>query len=104
MTESNNVRFAEDNGKWLWKCYDANGSVIHRSELFDTKRQAHEDYEANGGQYKSEAPVHTNHTSEAVNQPVSVPEESNTAGNTVPEGEVNAGTAAPEASEANTNA
>jgi type I restriction-modification system DNA methylase subunit len=53
MTESNNVRFAEDNGKWIWKCYDANGSVTHRSQLFNSEKEAREDYELNGGQYKA---------------------------------------------------
>ncbi len=48
MSESNNVRFVEDNGKWLWKRYDAEGSVIFRSPLFDTEREAREDYEING--------------------------------------------------------
>jgi hypothetical protein len=48
MSESNNVKFAEDNGKWLWKRYDASGSVIYRSPLFDTEREAREDYELNG--------------------------------------------------------
>jgi hypothetical protein len=48
MSESNNVKFAEDNGKWLWKRYNENGSVIFRSALFDTEREAREDYELNG--------------------------------------------------------
>ena len=50
MSESNNVKFAEDNGKWLWKRYDAEGSVIYRSPLFDTEREAREDYEVNGAE------------------------------------------------------
>jgi hypothetical protein len=49
MTESNNVRFVEDNGKWLWKRYNAEGSVIFRSPLFNTEREAREDYDINGG-------------------------------------------------------
>lgn len=49
MNESNNVKFAEDNGKWLWKRYDKNGSVIYRSPLFDTEREVREDYDINGG-------------------------------------------------------
>ena len=48
MSESNNVRFIEDNGKWAWKRYDADGSVIYRSPLFDTEREAREDYDLNG--------------------------------------------------------
>lgn len=48
MNESNNVRFVEDNGKWLWKRYDESGSVIYRSPSFDTERLAKEDYELNG--------------------------------------------------------
>ena len=56
MSESNNVKFVEDNGKWLWKRYDADGSVIYRSPLFDTEREAREDYEMNGGSPTSPAP------------------------------------------------
>jgi hypothetical protein len=57
MSESNNVKFAEDNGKWLWKRYDANGSVIYRSSLFDTEREAREDYDRNGGEPVATAPA-----------------------------------------------
>jgi len=53
MSESNNVKFVENDGKWLWKRYDADGSVIYRSPLFNTEREAREDYEINGG---NEAP------------------------------------------------
>lgn len=49
MSESNNVKFVEAEGKWLWKRYDVNGSVIFRSPLFETERAAREDYEINGG-------------------------------------------------------
>ena len=49
MNESNNIKFAEDNGKWLWKRYNKDGSVIYRSPLFDTEREAREDYDINGG-------------------------------------------------------
>ncbi len=49
MTESNNVKFVEAEGKWLWKRYDENGSVIYRSPLFNTEREAREDYGVNGG-------------------------------------------------------
>lgn len=49
MNESNNVKFAEAEGKWLWKRYDENGSVIYRSPLFNTEREAREDYDTNGG-------------------------------------------------------
>lgn len=48
MSESNNVKFVEAGGKWLWKRYDADGSVIFRSPLFNTEREAREDYEMNG--------------------------------------------------------
>ncbi len=50
MSESHNVRFVEDSGKWLWKRYDADGSVIYRSPLFDTEREARADYEERGGE------------------------------------------------------
>lgn len=59
MSESNNVRFVEDNGKWLWKRYDAEGSVIFRSPLFDTEREAREDYDINGGSIPSSAEENT---------------------------------------------
>jgi hypothetical protein len=48
MTESNNVKFVEAEGKWLWKRYDENGSVIYRSPLFNTEREARGDYDING--------------------------------------------------------
>ncbi|MBX9724732.1 MAG: hypothetical protein K2X81_25225 [Candidatus Obscuribacterales bacterium] len=57
MSESNNVKFVEADGKWAWKRYDAEGSVIFRSPLFNTEREAREDYEINGG------PVPSNETS-----------------------------------------
>lgn len=91
MSESNNVKFAESNGKWLWKRYDENGSVIHRSFLFDTEREAREDYEANGGEVPSAPSAPTPEASES--QPTD-------AGNVAPEGEVNAGTTAPADTEA----
>lgn len=60
MSESNEVKFVEDNGKWLWKRYDADGSVTYRSPLFETEAQAREDYEMNAGQAQaSTAPENT---------------------------------------------
>jgi IMP dehydrogenase/GMP reductase len=100
MTESNNVRFVQDDGKWVWKCYDANGSVVHRSQLFETEKEAREDYEVNGGQYKPEASAQANNASVSTEQPAPATEEADSAGNAAPEGEVNAGTAAPADSEA----
>jgi hypothetical protein len=50
MSESNNVKFVEANGKWFWKRYDEQGSVIFKSPEFDTERLAREDYDANGGE------------------------------------------------------
>ena len=49
MSNDSTVRFVESGGKWAWKRYDTQGSVIFRSELFDSERAAHEDYENNGG-------------------------------------------------------
>lgn len=88
MSESNNVKFVEANGKWLWKRYDEQGSVIFKSPEFDTERQAREDYEINGG--------------EAPSIPTAAPAESQPtdAGDVAPEGEVSAGTASPADSEA----
>lgn len=100
MSESNNVKFVEANGKWLWKRYDEQGSVIFRSPEFDTERQAREDYEANGGDTQvasqPEAPVQTQETGEATSTTAPAPEESNAAGNVAPEGEMTAGTASPD--------
>ena len=86
MSESNNVKFVEANGKWLWKRYDEQGSVIFKSPEFDTERQAREDYEANGGE-QEQAP-----TAASDSQPTD-------AGDAAPEGEVSAGTASPDASQ-----
>jgi hypothetical protein len=49
MSESNNVKFVEANGKWLWKRYDEQGSVIFKSPDLIPK-EAREDYEVNGGE------------------------------------------------------
>ncbi len=91
MTESNNVKFVEANGKWLWKRYDEQGSVIFRCPEFDTERQAREDYEINGGEAQT-APA-------APDVAPSEPQPTD-AGNVAPEGEVSAGTASPADSEA----
>ena len=63
MSESNNVKFVENNSKWMWKRYDEQGSVIFRSPEFETERQAREDYEMNNSgvdntvQAQPEAPI-----------------------------------------------
>lgn len=49
MSNESTVKFIEDKGKWMWKRYDANGSVIGRSELFDSESDAREDYQVKGG-------------------------------------------------------
>ena len=75
MSESNNVRFIEDNGKWAWKRYDADGSVIYRSPLFDTEREAREDYDLNGTPNESSVPQPESTPTENT-QPDSAPENS----------------------------
>lgn len=84
MTQSNNVKFVEADGKWLWKRYDENGSVIFRSPLFDTEREAREDYDINGGTPEDAKDVQTEPvTPENSINTDTVPtatEESNTAG------------------------
>lgn len=97
MNQSNNVKFTEDNGKWVWKCYDTNGSVVYRSQLFNTEREAREDYEVNGGQHNTPSPetesaptTETNQVSAEADQQST---ESNTAGTTAPEGDVSIGNA-----------
>jgi len=90
MSESNNVKFVEANGKWLWKRYDEQGSVTYKSPEFDTERQAREDYEANGGETQATPSAPTTEASES--QPTD-------AGNVVPEGEVSAGSASGEVSQ-----
>ncbi len=104
MSESNNIKFVEANGKWLWKRYDEQGSVIFRSPEFETERQAREDYEANGGDTQTassqpEAPVQTQEAGGATDTNTSAPEDSNAAGNVAPEGEISAGNASPDASQ-----
>lgn len=88
MTESNNVKFVEANGKWVWKRYDEQGSVIFRSPEFETERQDREDYEVNGGEAQTSP---SNEHSDS--QPTD-------AGNVAPEGEVSAGTTGPADTEA----
>lgn len=56
MTDSSNVKFVEADGKWCWKRYDENGSVSYRSPLFDTEREAREDY-ASSGDAETAAPA-----------------------------------------------
>lgn len=87
MSESNNVKFVEANGKWLWKRYDEQGSVTFKSPEFDTERQAREDYEVNGGE-----PEQSSNAATSESQPTD-------AGNVAPEGEASAGTASPDASQ-----
>ena len=69
MSQDNStVRFVEDKGKWMWKRYDANGSVIGRSALFDTEREARDDYQVKDGQLPAEpvnAPVEPEKAPEA---------------------------------------
>ena len=100
MSESNNVKFVEANGKWLWKRYDEQGSVIFRSPEFDTERQAREDYDANGGQVETNVAAPETQpqqqSTETAGATAPTAEPSIEAGNTAPEGEMSAGTAAPE--------
>lgn len=94
MSESNNVKFVEANGKWLWKRYNAEGSVISRSQLFDTEREAREDYQSHGNEGQTTAPSQPDSTQ--VSEPAAPnSDSSNDAGNVAPDGEVNAGTATP---------
>jgi hypothetical protein len=73
MSESNNVKFVENNGKWMWKLYDEQGSVIYRSAEFETERKAREDYEVNSNQSLN-APV-----PESVPEAGTTPSENNSA-------------------------
>lgn len=50
MSNDSTVKFVENNGKWMWKKYDASGSVISRSPLFDSERACKENYEAESGE------------------------------------------------------
>src|SRR3954470_3365574 len=100
MSESNNVKFVEAGGKWLWKRYNAEGSVISRSQLFNTEREAREDYDVRAGK----TPVSSTDTEQSqdaapdagpVGGVTTASVESNTVGNAASEGEVSAGTVAP---------
>ena len=93
MSESNNVKFVEANGKWLWKRYDEQGSVIFRSPEFDTERQAREDYDINGGEAQSSAPEAGPVGTETTAPVDPTTPESADAGNTAPEGGTDAGQA-----------
>jgi hypothetical protein len=102
MSESNNVKFVEANGKWLWKRYGTEGSVISRSQLFDTEREAREDYQAHGNDGQTTAPSQSDsqpQNIEASEPTTPAPDSSNDAGSVVPEGDVKAGTASPDASQ-----
>ena len=93
MSESNNVKFVEANGKWMWKRYDEQGSVIFRSPEFDTEREAREDYEINGaGTIPENTSTDVANTDESANSEV--------AQDTAPEGqaESSVGTATEEES------
>jgi len=90
MSESNNVKFVENKGKWMWKRYDEQGSVTFRSPEFDTERGAREDYEANGDNestQSSEGQAENTQGSAETTGPENAPE----AGASAPEGEMNAG-------------
>lgn len=98
MSESNNVKFVEANGKWLWKRYDEQGSVIFRSPEFDTERQAREDYDINGGEPRVSAPDAGSQEAAPVGTETTAPvaptsSDSNDVGNTSPEGGTDAGSA-----------
>jgi hypothetical protein len=56
MSEAHNVKFVENNEKWMWKKYDEQGSVIYRSPLFETEREAREDYQNHGSESLNPAP------------------------------------------------
>ena len=106
MSESNNVKFLEAGGKWLWKRYDEQGSVTFRSPEFDTERQAREDYDVNGGEVPANvaAPeVQDQQSAEASNVTAPAPEPTTEAGNTALEGEMSAGTSTPSESETGAN-
>jgi hypothetical protein len=99
MSESNNVKFVEAEGKWLWKRYDENGSVIYRSPLFNTEREAREDYDVNGG-VQDEA-SETAQEAKDVQVDDANPDRSITGDTTItpPENENTAGTATPDESQ-----
>lgn len=103
MSESTNVRFVEDNGQWLWKRYDAKGSVIFRSPFFSTEREARDDYELNNGVDSPEAEAAVPAPEAPAEAPVAPAEEAQapapeSAPESAPEGEAEstAGTAAGE--------
>lgn len=84
MSESNNVKFVEANGKWLWKRYDVSGSVIFRSPEFETEREAREDYEMNGIGPIPSSPENTSTDADSAN--ASDSSNADTAQDTAPEG------------------
>lgn len=88
MSESNNVKFVESDGKWLWKLYGVDGSVIHRSNLFDTEQEARADYEAYGNGVGPS-------TAEGVNTVPEAPQEATEGATTAPQEDLEAGSAGP---------
>jgi hypothetical protein len=103
MSESNDVKFVEADGKWLWKRYDINGSVIFRSPEFNTEREAREDYNVNGGTPTNslEADKTRDTAPEAgpVGGVITAPTESNDAGNVAPQESNDAGSASLDANQ-----
>ncbi len=92
MSESNNVKFVEANGKWMWKRYDEQGSVIYRSPEFDTERGAREDYEANGDNESTQSSEGQADNTQGSAE-TTAPENTTEAGASAPAEEANAGTA-----------
>ena len=86
MSESNNVKFVESDGKWLWKLYGVDGSVIHRSNLFDTEQEAKADYEAYGNGVGTS-------TADEANTAPEAPQQATEGATTAPEGDLGAGNA-----------
>ena len=115
-THYDTVKYVEYNGKWLWKRYDEQGSVVYRSPEFNSEEEARADYDQNWGSLQTQgfvAPGKDPHEGETPTTVIAPdPEEIErikredqmSAGTTTPEGDVNAGTAAQEPEEVNTNA
>lgn len=95
-------------GKWVWKHFDEKGNVVYRSPEFNSEQEARDDYEKNWALIgtegedprKDETPVTviapTPEEMEKIKQ-----EDQVKAGSATPEGDMSAGTAAPEQENSN---
>lgn len=67
------VKYVEINGKWKWKRYDENGSVVYRSPEFNSEAEARADYEENWGALQTQGFVNQGEDKDAAPTTVIAP-------------------------------